>query len=73
MTATARHTTTHIATTTAALTDYTVFSGYDSCDLCTLAAQDLYTRLDNRDGAEIRVCEHCADTADVSHADDYDI
>ncbi len=73
MTVTARHATARIAAATAALADQAAFSGYDSCDLCALAADSLYTRLDNRDGTEIRVCEHCADHGDVSHTDDYDI
>ena len=29
-----------------------------------------FARIDNRDGTEIRVCEHHADTADVSYVTD---
>lgn len=41
----------------------------DFCELCERHAA-AYTRIDNRDGAEVSVCEHCADTADLSHIAD---
>ncbi len=31
---------------------------------------ELFVRIDNRDNAEISVCEHCADTQDVSYCAD---
>lgn len=30
------------------------------CELCERLADDLYTRTDDRDGAEVRVCGRCA-------------
>lgn len=73
MTTTARH---HIgriaATVDPDLIEAVIYSGYyagyKTCQICDLAA-DLYTRIDNRDGEEIEVCAHCADTADVSPVD----
>lgn len=32
--------------------------------------EELFERVDNRDGAEVRVCEHCADHGDVSYCED---
>lgn len=67
MTTTARRTTAQIATTTAALFELVILGiEFDTCELCTHPAAELFARIDNRDGAEIEVCEHCADTADVS-------
>lgn len=71
MTTTARRSTAQIATTTAALFDLVILGiEFDTCQLCTHPATELFARVDNRDGAEIEVCEHCADTADVSHVAD---
>ena len=68
MTTTARRAAGRIAATTRPLADLAV-SGFDTCDLCPLAAAYLYARTDDRDGSEVRVCEHCADHAAVSYRD----
>lgn len=76
MTTTARH---HIgclaATRDADLIEAVIYSGYYAgyrcCQLCELAAET-YTRIDNRDGEEIEVCAHCAETADVTPLPDCD-
>jgi hypothetical protein len=76
MTITARKATARIATDSADLLDLITFGTLDdefeTCELGDHFAAELYTRTDNRDGSEILVCEHCADTADVSCSDDYD-
>lgn len=41
-----------------------------TCELCAHRDTYLYARIDNRDNTEIRVCETCADTADVSYVED---
>lgn len=41
-----------------------------TCELCAHRDTYLYARIDNRDGAEIRVCETCADEGDVSYVED---
>ncbi len=43
------------------------------CALCPFGTDnpaEIFTRIDNRDGAEIECCEHCADHADVSYIAD---
>lgn len=71
MTTTARRTTRRIITDTAALATLVLLGlEFGACQICTLAAAELFPRIDNRDGAEIAVCEHCADHADVSHIAD---
>jgi hypothetical protein len=76
MTITARKATAQIATDTADLLDLVVAGildeDFETCAICELPTAELFERTDNRDNAEIRVCEHCADTADVSCSDDYD-
>lgn len=70
MTTTARTATRQIATTTAALFELVILGiEFDTCELCSHPAAELFTRIDNRDGAEIKCCESCADTADVSYCD----
>lgn len=44
----------------------------ETCALCPTMTDDLYTRTDNRDDSEIRVCARCANTADVSCSDPID-
>ena len=39
------------------------------CVLCELYPAE-HTRTDNRDRSQVEVCERCANTADVSPADD---
>lgn len=39
---------------------------FETCQMCGHTVVELFTRIDNRDNAEIEICEHCADTADVS-------
>jgi len=73
MTTTARTATSQIATGTAALAELVIaglFEDFDTCEICQLPVAELFTRIDNRDGAEIECCEHCADTADVSWIED---
>jgi hypothetical protein len=76
MTATARKATAQIATDTADLLDLVILGileeDFEICELGDHLAAELYTRIDERDGSEIRVCEHCADTADVSCSDHAD-
>lgn len=72
MTTTARQATRRIADT-AALVDLVITGlaeDFDTCELCGHAAAELFTRIDNRDGAEIECCEHCADHGDVSYIAD---
>lgn len=67
MTTTARKATARIITDTAALFELVILGAdLDTCELCELPAAELFTRIDNRDGAEIECCEWCADHADVS-------
>jgi hypothetical protein len=71
MTTTARQATRRIITDTAAISALVLLGlEFGTCQICTLAAAELFERIDNRDGAEIQACEHCADTADVSHIAD---
>ena len=71
MTTTARRATAQIATTTAALFDLVILGvEFDTCELCTHPAAELFARIDNRDGAEVECCEWCADHADVSYVAD---
>lgn len=71
MTTTARQATARIITETAAISALVLLGlEFDSCEICTQAAAELFPRIDNRDGAEIECCEHCADHADVSHIAD---
>lgn len=42
---------------------------FHTCQMCGHTVVELFTRIDNRDNAEVAVCEHCADTADVSYCD----
>ena len=75
MTTTARTMTRRIATDTTAIAELIINGVLDElpdCDLCTLPTAELFARIDNRDGSEVQVCEHCADTANVSCADGYD-
>jgi hypothetical protein len=61
MTTTARATTRHIATVTAALTASVLAAlaeDFDDCELCSLPSADLYNRL-TEDGDEVRACETC--------------
>lgn len=77
MTTTARQITRRIATDTAAIAGLVTFGIFDTefetCELNGCTAAELFTRTDNRDGAEIRVCEWCADHGDVSCTDEYDV
>lgn len=41
-----------------------------TCELGGHRVAELFVRIDNRDGAEISVCEHCADNGDVSYVED---
>lgn len=67
MTTTARQATRRIITDTDALAALVILgTEFDTCALCPLPTAELFTRIDNRDGAEVECCEHCADTADVS-------
>lgn len=67
MTTTARQATARIITNTAALFELVILgTEFLTCALCPLPAAELFTRIDNRDGAEIKCCEWCADHADVS-------
>lgn len=67
MTTTARQATRRIITDTQAIAALVILGlEFDTCEICEQPAAELYTRIDNRDGAEIACCEHCADTADVS-------
>lgn len=43
---------------------------FETCQLCGYTVAELFLRVDNRDLAEIEVCEHCADHGDVSHVAD---
>jgi hypothetical protein len=73
MTTTARQATRRIITDTTAISALVLLGlefDFADCEICTLPAAELFERIDNRDGAEISVCEHCADTADVSHIAD---
>lgn len=81
----ARRATIHIADTTAPLAQVIInarfaaivetliadIAIYDhACELCGQGTDETFTRLDNRDGAEVEICESCADTADVSYIAD---
>ena len=67
MTTTARTATRRIVADTDVLAVLVILGAeFDTCELCQLPAAELFTRIDNRDGAEIECCEYCADTADVS-------
>lgn len=67
MTTTARTATRQIATTTAALFELVILGiEFDECQICEQPAAELFWRIDNRDGTEVRCCEWCADHADVS-------
>jgi hypothetical protein len=67
MTTTARKATRRIITDTAAISALVLLGlEFDTCEICTLPAAELFERIDNRDGAECECCEWCADTADVS-------
>jgi hypothetical protein len=71
MTTTARQATRRIITDTQAITALVLLGlEFDLCQICELPAAELFPRIDNRDDAEIACCEHCADTADVSHIAD---
>jgi len=73
MTTTARQATAQIATDSADLLDLVILGiTFEVCELCGLDAAELFNRIDNRDGADVLVCEHCADTADVSSSDHLD-
>lgn len=73
MTTTARKATRRIITDTAAISALVLLgTEFDTCELCELPAAELYIRTDNRDGAEIAVCEHCANHADVTWTDEAD-
>lgn len=41
-----------------------------TCELGGCRAEELFLRIDNRDGADIKVCSHCADNGDVSYVED---
>lgn len=72
MATTARRSVARSAAGTAALIDLLLAdlaADFDACDLCTLLAAELFWRL-TEDGTEVHVCEHCADTADVSYVAD---
>lgn len=69
MTTTARSLTVRLAASTNVdLIEALLFADYATCELCDTPAAYLYTRLDE-DGAEIHVCEHCADTVDLGAFD----
>lgn len=42
----------------------------ETCELGGCRVAELFTRIDNRDNTEIRVCEWHADHGDVSHVED---
>jgi hypothetical protein len=46
--------------------------GPEECEWSNHPAAELFTRTDNRDGSEIRVCEYHANHADVSYSDPID-
>jgi hypothetical protein len=70
VTTTARKATRRIITDTEAITVLVLLGlEFDTCPMCNHPAAELLTRIDNRDGAPIDICEHCADTADVSWCD----
>ena len=67
MTTTARQATRRIITDTRAISALVLLGlEFDSCDICTLPAAELFARIDDRDGAPVACCEWCADHADVS-------
>lgn len=55
---------------TATWTAITTTAGFDTCELCGLDASELYDRVTNADGDDVRICEHCADHADVRYGSD---
>lgn len=60
MTRTSVQTLSHIATTTAVLVELVLFGlELDCCQLCDAPAAELFWRYDES-GAEVSVCEHCA-------------
>lgn len=68
MTTTARQATRRLANT-GALAELVIFGwDYDRCELCGTPAAELFWRTDEA-GAEVSVCEHCADTADLGSFD----
>lgn len=71
MTTTARTASRRIITDTDVLAALVILGAeFDTCEICEQAAAELFARIDNRDGAEVACCEHCADTADVSYIAD---
>lgn len=42
----------------------------ETCELGGCRVTELFIRIDNRDGAEVQVCEFHADHGDVSHVED---
>lgn len=42
----------------------------ETCELGGCRAAELFVRMDNRDGADIRVCSDCAEHGDVSYVED---
>lgn len=73
MTTTARKATARLAGATvllAALVIADLLEQYDECEVCGRRVAQRFARIDNRDGAEVKVCEHCADHGDVSHIAD---
>lgn len=43
---------------------------FETCQMCGHTVAELFLRIDNRDLAEISVCETCADEGDVSYVED---
>jgi hypothetical protein len=71
MTTTARHTTRHIAGTTAALLDAVAYGPeWDACEMCGALVDYLFDRVDHRDMTGVRACECCADSADLGYVED---
>lgn len=71
MTTTARQATRRIITDTQAITALVLLGlEFDTCEICEQPAAELYTRIDDRDGAEAECCEHCAIHGDVSWVED---
>lgn len=62
MTKTQGQTLNRIATTTAVLVELVIFGlDYDCCELCSAPTATLFWRYDES-GAEVSVCEDCANT-----------
>jgi hypothetical protein len=76
MTITARKATVQIATDSADLLDLVILGIYEdefeTCEMGSHPAAELFERRDNRDGSTVLICEYHADYADVSCSDDYD-